>query len=287
MVALEAMERSRPVIAAAIGGLGELVRDGETGLLVPAGEAAAARAMRSSSSPATSTLRGRWAPRDGAARSRGSCRASAPSAPSFCTKARSSARRRLSSEVSRRARCAISHPRHRELSPRTREAGSSELRPLEGLLDRTDERGHIVRRNQHAGLAVDDELGKRTDVGCDDRQTGQHRLEHAEAEALPARRVHEQRRATEPRRDVGNAPEEKHARFDAELPRQSHQRGPLRAFAEHDEHRVAGKRRKRADRDVDSLLVRSGARPQAEHARPSGTSSGGFTPHASGTSSRP
>ena len=39
MVALEAMERSRPVIAAAVGGLGELVRDGETGLLIPAGEA--------------------------------------------------------------------------------------------------------------------------------------------------------------------------------------------------------------------------------------------------------
>jgi glycosyltransferase involved in cell wall biosynthesis len=39
MVALEAMERSRPVIAASIGGLGELVRDGETGLLVPPGEA--------------------------------------------------------------------------------------------------------------------------------------------------------------------------------------------------------------------------------------------------------
>ena len=39
MVALEAMERARPVIAAAIGGLGELVRDGETGVLVPAGEA--------------------------------------------------------------------------------------------------------------------------------------------------------------------------------------------------------------------------------------------------------
>jgi glycosyltransferase involved in cell wall biosynthesis len=38
MVALEAMERSRPVIAASVGGLGELVRDGETGLLVPAGE---------------------------------------------------------------------------------------------------------------------------------------------------------------------------------------------------------------------------------------------------------
>jgi glycosyltransferase involved in cell wall biosynthesis len=39
MVALEAMERARPVIAANIGGLGELVRDGETGILVPAGEA--------------------------------------------------------------------------------------------------------------------------------------------------------------------------------------------------------------------------------------------------------
>jgi glycosyltransferase involved in cell wall biosynthesis len=38
MVALEAMERARPVIAAAIGGLEDLVRDGETGLLVPSGE---------------------------------------------------------------------------------------------------------------------------------------------------------------------------------------------------------------------------------------------------------
>src|SRR5438132_3670792 len=39
MVALEAMERSRPVIAAAIGGLGELVLHGETGLLVEPGVA--------------------------------------------------------------------------------------------------------------------------------------------------------------------------------------------------------------------------------------------------------
>jgi glycosyltransferase involved in cell wall biosynthesis len=38
MVALEAMERSRPVIAASIGGLGELVEDGVTGRLVPPGE---------------------------------------------------------------------------------------------------------------------------------------------------------------------------------------------------------------------------------------------------------
>ena len=40
MVALEAMERARPVIAAEIGGLGELVEEAVTGLLVPPGEAA-------------------------------------------------------------------------------------------------------------------------------------------------------------------------------------------------------------------------------------------------------
>ncbi len=39
MVALEAMERARPVVAAGIGGLGELVRHGETGFLVAPGEA--------------------------------------------------------------------------------------------------------------------------------------------------------------------------------------------------------------------------------------------------------
>jgi glycosyltransferase involved in cell wall biosynthesis len=44
MVALEAMERARPVIAASIGGLAEIVEDGETGLLVPPGEAEPLRA---------------------------------------------------------------------------------------------------------------------------------------------------------------------------------------------------------------------------------------------------
>jgi glycosyltransferase involved in cell wall biosynthesis len=41
MVALEAMERSRPVIASAVGGLPEIVVDGETGLVVPPGDAEA------------------------------------------------------------------------------------------------------------------------------------------------------------------------------------------------------------------------------------------------------
>ena len=43
MVALEAMSRGRPVVAAEIGGLGELVVDRVTGLLVPPGDASALR----------------------------------------------------------------------------------------------------------------------------------------------------------------------------------------------------------------------------------------------------
>ena len=41
MVALEAMERGRPVIASAVGGLPEIVLEGETGLVVPSGDAEA------------------------------------------------------------------------------------------------------------------------------------------------------------------------------------------------------------------------------------------------------
>jgi len=41
MVALEAMERARPVIASSVGGLPEIVDDGRTGLLVPSGDVGA------------------------------------------------------------------------------------------------------------------------------------------------------------------------------------------------------------------------------------------------------
>ena len=41
MVALEAAERGRPVIASAVGGLPEIIADGRTGVLVPAGDAPA------------------------------------------------------------------------------------------------------------------------------------------------------------------------------------------------------------------------------------------------------
>jgi glycosyltransferase involved in cell wall biosynthesis len=46
LVVLEAMAQSRPVVATAVGGTPELVLDGETGLLVPPGDAGAlARAL--------------------------------------------------------------------------------------------------------------------------------------------------------------------------------------------------------------------------------------------------
>jgi glycosyltransferase involved in cell wall biosynthesis len=41
MVALEAMERSRPVVASAVGGLPEIVAHGETGFVIPPGDAEA------------------------------------------------------------------------------------------------------------------------------------------------------------------------------------------------------------------------------------------------------
>ena len=90
MVALEAMERSRPVIAAAIGGLGELVRDGETGLLVPPGEAEPLRAaiVRLAATSISHAEMGEAGRRRALSRF---LQASAPSAPSCSTRARSSA----------------------------------------------------------------------------------------------------------------------------------------------------------------------------------------------------
>jgi glycosyltransferase involved in cell wall biosynthesis len=65
MVALEAMERARPVIAASIGGLEDLVRENETGLLVPPGESEPlARAMLAlAADPAHAAAMGREARR--------------------------------------------------------------------------------------------------------------------------------------------------------------------------------------------------------------------------------
>ena len=94
MVALEAMERARPVIAAAIGGLGELVRDGETGRARPRrrGRAAARRDRPLAGDLELAREMGEAGRRRALSRFLQTVRA--PSAPSCCTRARSPSRRR-------------------------------------------------------------------------------------------------------------------------------------------------------------------------------------------------
>ena len=53
MAALEAMAAARPVVASRVGGLAEVVVDGETGLLVPPGDPAALADGARGASPAT------------------------------------------------------------------------------------------------------------------------------------------------------------------------------------------------------------------------------------------
>ena len=94
MVALEAMERARPVIASAVGGLPEIVADGETGLVVPPARRRGARRgdRRARGRPASCGRDG--SSRRASARSRSSRRSAASSASRRSTRARSSPRRR-------------------------------------------------------------------------------------------------------------------------------------------------------------------------------------------------
>ena len=108
MVALEAMERARPVIAAEIGGLGELVRDGETGLLVAArrGRAAARGDRRLAGNLELAAQMG--AGRPATARCATSSRSAASTGRRSSTASALDRRRR-------RAAGPLGHPRDREL----------------------------------------------------------------------------------------------------------------------------------------------------------------------------
>ena len=121
MVALEAMERARPVIASAVGGLPEIVADGETGLVVAAGRRGGARG-------GDRRARGRPRPRggDGASRARARARR---------VHARSAARsgsRRSTAPRSVRAGVARAPARTRSQSRASANAASSASRKSHG-----------------------------------------------------------------------------------------------------------------------------------------------------------
>ena len=267
MVALEAMERSRPVVASAVGGLPEIVADGETGLVVAPGDAEAACRRDGPRSRPTSLVLRRWARRDGAARS---------------SRSRRSARRR----ESRRSTCAASRapPRRPPRSvppyarPRTRpgraarpaapiaaaRAGSSSKRGY-----RVRERRWVVRRHEQARLPVGDDLRDRADRGCDDRALAQHRLEQREAESLPARGMDDDVCAPEPPGDVSDPPGKADRVRDPATRRERRELAAERALAEHHELRVGmpfANERERLDRDVDALLPARAGRPRAARA---------------------
>ena len=98
MVALEAMERGRPVVASAVGGLPEIVDDGRTGLLVPPGDADALAEAIVELAARPGRAPPRWAPPVATGRSRSSRRSAAP------TGSRRSTGRRSTAAAERRSR---------------------------------------------------------------------------------------------------------------------------------------------------------------------------------------
>ena len=209
MVALEAMERARPVIAAAIGGLGELVADGETGVLVAPGESAPlARAIVEVAGDLERAARMGEA---------GRRRALTEFLEERCIQ-RTEQLYEQAPLVERER--AVRHPRDREQRSRAAEAERAVHPVAQHRGDVARECLGIVGRKEQPGHAVGDELRSRACIGRHDGPPGQHPFQHREAEAFPPRGVDDDVAAAVEGRDVSDAPRHEDAVGDAELARE-------------------------------------------------------------------
>lgn len=150
----------------------------------------------------------------------------------------------------------IGHARDGELLARPAARCLAEaIAGFQRRLETGGQRCRIVRRDEHARLAVGNELGQRADARRHHGPSGEHRLEHRKAEALPPHGMHDRRRALEPRRHVRHASGQIHG--NAKLLGQRFECAALRALAEHDEVNIRialAHESKGPNRDVDALL---------------------------------
>ena len=279
MVALEAMERARPVIAASIGGLGELVEDGETGVLVAPGEAEplAAAIVRVAGDLERAARMGEAGRR---ARALGVPRG-----------ALHGANRRALPRGARRPFVDLDRPRRhsvdRELPSRALEARERRTAALPSSSMRTlSARVSGSSTGEQAGLSVEHELRRGTGAHRRDRLSGEHRFEHREAKPLPARWVDEDVAAAIQRRHISDAT--RHAARDGR-PRAGRRgcrelRGPV---LRRGTSSVAPGSSASARIATSTPFCGSRRATQRRSGGPSGIRSGGFGAHGSGSASRP
>ncbi len=201
--ALEAMTFARPVIASAAGGLTDLVRDGETGLLVPPDDPAAlARAIaRLAADRAGAHAMGR-AGREVAERSFGWDTVLDRLVGVYAEAMACRDRRRSGAarDAVQEGEVAVGDGGPAEALRRRARARAHPLGALgiaQQRADRGGERRGVAGRDEHATDGRADDLGERAGVARDERHAGGHGLHGRHPESLEARRHHLHRGAGE------------------------------------------------------------------------------------------